>query len=98
MLSRPIILALTGVFLTLSVRVSAQSAPRLLSLQPADSLHRGRLWLATGAGVVTYGATMTGLYQAWYADFPSTHFHFFNDWREWQQMDKSGHLLMSYNE
>lgn len=76
----------------------AQRAPRLFSLEPADSLHRGRFWTALGAGSLTYGASMAGLYRAWYAGYPLGRFHFFNDAGEWNQMDKMGHWLMSYNE
>src|SRR5690606_24715561 len=28
----------------------------------------------------------------WYKQFPRTHFHFFDDHREWHGMDKTGHL------
>ncbi|MFN0034241.1 MAG: DUF2279 domain-containing protein [Saprospiraceae bacterium] len=81
----------------------ALSAPlafsqKLLSLAPADSLHKGRLWAAAGTGTVGYGASLAGLYKAWYSDYPSGKFHTFNDLREWDQMDKMGHWLMSYHE
>jgi len=72
--------------------------PRLFSLQPAENLHRGRLWAAVGTGTVAYGAAMIGLHRSWYANYPSKHFHSFNDLKEWNQMDKMGHWLMSYNE
>ena len=76
----------------------AARAQRLFSLEPADSLHRARFWTATSAGTAIYTASMVGLYKAWYADYPATHFHTFNDLNEWNQMDKMGHWLMSYNE
>jgi len=74
------------------------SSQNLFSLAPADSLHKGRLWAGIGTGSVVYGVSMVGLYQAWYADYPLGKFHTFNDLREWNQMDKMGHALMSYNE
>ncbi len=74
------------------------SAQGLLSLQPADTLHPGRFRLALGAGILGYGGAMLGLQQAWYAGYPTGPFHFFNDAGEWNQMDKMGHWLMSYNE
>lgn len=37
-----------------------------------------------------------GLSQLWYKDYPKTSFHFFNDNKEWQQMDKFGHAYSSY--
>jgi len=39
----------------------------------------------------------TGLYFLWYRKHPRTPFHFFNDNREWLQMDKVGHLTTAYN-
>jgi len=71
---------------------------KLISLTPADSLHKCRLWAAIGTSTVVYGASMAGLYKAWYADYPLGKLHTFNDLREWNQMDKMGHWLMSYNE
>lgn len=79
--------------------VAAQSpAPPLFSLKPADTLHHGRLWTTVGAGTLTYSASMVGLYHSWYAGYPAGRFHVFNDLGEWNQMDKMGHWLMSYNE
>jgi uncharacterized protein YfiM (DUF2279 family) len=71
---------------------------KLLSLTPADSLHQGRLWTGIGVGTLGYGASLVGLYQAWYSEYPLGKFHTFNDLREWNQMDKMGHALMSYQE
>ena len=50
--------------------------------------------LGTEAGL--YAASMTGLYFAWYADYPQSSFHFYNDNGEWLQMDKVGHGVTSY--
>jgi len=43
-----------------------------------------------------YAVSMTGLYFAWYADYPQSDFHFYNDNAEWLQMDKMGHAATSY--
>ena len=45
---------------------------------------------------VTYAVSMTGLYQLWYKDYPSSKFHFFDDKNEWERMDKLGHIGSSY--
>jgi hypothetical protein len=37
-----------------------------------------------------------GLNELWYKDYPKTTFHFFNDNKEWFQMDKTGHLYSSF--
>ncbi|HSU29540.1 MAG TPA: DUF2279 domain-containing protein [Chitinophagaceae bacterium] len=63
-----------------------------------DTPNKKRIWLVAGANVLGYGTTMVGLYAAWYKKYPQTHFHTFNDFPEWKQMDKAGHLYSSYME
>ena len=48
--------------------------------------------LAIGAGATSF----IGLNTLWYKDFPQSNFHFFNDSKEWMQMDKCGHAFTSY--
>ena len=48
--------------------------------------------LATGA----FAASFVGLNELWYKDYPQSNFHFFNDSKEWMQMDKFGHAFTSY--
>jgi hypothetical protein len=38
------------------------------------------------------------MHRSWMANNPSDHFHTINDFGDWNQMDKMGHWLMSYNE
>lgn len=45
---------------------------------------------------IGYGTTMLGLYFAWYKDYPSSKFHFFNDNDQWLLMDKFGHAFSAY--
>lgn len=52
----------------------------------------------SAVGGVVYGSTVYGLSKAWYADFERTRFHFFNDWGEWNNMDKAGHAFTGYFE
>ncbi len=71
--------------------------------QPANSLidsatRRKRTRLVIAGNIIGYGGTMVGLYSAWYKDYPQTHFHTFNDWPEWKQMDKVGHFYSAYIE
>ncbi len=65
-------------------------------LTPAQK--KRRTWLIGGANVVGYGGTMIGLYHSWYKNYPQSKFHTFNDWREWKQVDKVGHLYSAYIE
>lgn len=43
-----------------------------------------------------YVLSMSGLYFAWYRDYPQSSFHFHNDNSEWLQMDKVGHGVTAY--
>jgi uncharacterized protein YfiM (DUF2279 family) len=50
------------------------------------------------ANVAGYGAILVGLNAAWYADYPRSSFHFFDDNAEWLQVDKVGHFYSAYIE
>ena len=67
-------------------------------LAPSDTLHKGRLRLLAGGGAAAYTATSIGLYHIWYKDYPLGKFHFFDDYGEWENMDKAGHFLTAYAE
>ena len=66
------------------------------TLSPEQIKKRTRIVI--GANVVGYGATMIALYNAWYKDYPQSSFHTINDWHEWKQMDKVGHMYSAYIE
>lgn len=69
---------------------------RFLSLEPAPTLHKSRFWVTAGAGTAIYGSMSAALWSAWYKDYPLTRFHLFNDWGEWKDMDKAGHLFSTH--
>ncbi len=50
-----------------------------------------------GLQVALWGGSFYSLNRAWYANYPRTKFHTFNDWREWKQMDKAGHIWTTYS-
>ena len=67
------------------------------SANPAPSnVNPKRLWLVAGAHAAFWTGSYIALNKAWYADYPKERFHFFNDNREWNQMDKVGHLWTTY--
>jgi Predicted periplasmic lipoprotein (DUF2279) len=70
----------------------------MLSLQSADTLHRPRLLVSGGLALTSYSASMYGLWNAWYADYPRARFHYFNDNKEWLQIDKCGHAFSALHE
>jgi predicted lipoprotein DUF2279 len=61
-----------------------------------DSVRKKRLRSVIIAESSLFAGSMVGLYQLWYKDYPQTNFHFFNDNKEWMQMDKVGHGVTSY--
>ncbi|MEI7724235.1 MAG: DUF2279 domain-containing protein [Bacteroidota bacterium] len=79
------------------------SCPPLLYSQSNDSLRqdttgirKGRLTGVLIAQGSLYVASITGLYFAWYRDYPQSSFHLFNDDNEWMQVDKCGHTITAY--
>jgi hypothetical protein len=72
------------------------NSSKLFSLQPAPSFDKARFWAMTGTGATIYGGLSLALWNSWYKDYPLTNFHTFNDWPEWNQMDKAGHLFSNW--
>jgi hypothetical protein len=74
-------------------------------VSPADPYYyltpeqkRRRKWIVGSGNVIGYGGTMAVLYSTWYSKYDQTGFHTFNDFPEWKQVDKAGHLYSAYIE
>jgi uncharacterized protein YfiM (DUF2279 family) len=67
-----------------------------LYLTPTEK--KRRIKIVAAANIIGYSAVMVGLNEAWYKDYPHGNFHVFNDIKEWQQMDKLGHVYSAYAE
>jgi len=78
--------------------LNAQKKQSSSFFAPADTLNKARTYTLIGGTSVGYAAAMIGLNAAWYSDFERKSFHLFNDWGEWNDMDKVGHLYSAYNE
>lgn len=65
-------------------------------LEKDSTMNNQRVKLAAIGSGAAYISSMSGLYVLWYKDYPSMHFHSFNDANEWQQMDKIGHTGSAY--
>lgn len=81
-----------------SAGIADTSAPKLKFLEAAPTPHKPRVWILTGSTLAAYSATVVGLDRAWYAAYPRSRFHFFNDWNGWRQQDKFGHAFTAYFE
>jgi len=70
----------------------------LLGQNHKNKSNKQRIRLVTAGNIIGYGGAMVGLYSAWYKNYPQTNFHFFNDNKEWLQVDKVGHMYAAYIE
>ena len=73
--------------------------PLTLYAQSSDSINhiqkkRLRAFVITSG--VAYTAALVGLSELWYSNSPSQPFQFFNDNKEWKQVDKVGHAYSAY--
>ena len=66
-------------------------------LTPSDTLNKKRQNTVIVTETALASATLLGLNQLWYADYPRSKFHFINDNNEWLQMDKVGHMYSAYH-
>jgi hypothetical protein len=60
-------------------------------------VNKKRLSLVSGAHAALWAGSYIALNKAWYAGYPRSSFHFFNDNNEWNQMDKFGHAWTAYH-
>jgi hypothetical protein len=77
--------------------MAQDSTDRGGSFDSAAMVHK-RVIIVTAANIAAYGGTMVALYSAWYKNYPQSNFHFFNDNKEWLQVDKAGHVWSAYSE
>lgn len=64
--------------------------------QSKDSINHPRLNTVIITSATLYSGAMVGLNSVWYKQYNKQSFRFFNDWQEWNQMDKLGHLYSSF--
>lgn len=89
---------LASILLFLALFGQAQAQDRLPFLQPADTLNKVRFWATAGTGAVIYSGVSIGLYEAWYKNYELTGFRTFDDYGEWENIDKMGHAFTAYLE
>ncbi|MBB4079272.1 hypothetical protein GGR28_001892 [Lewinella aquimaris] len=65
-------------------------------LKPAENFNKSRFYTSAGIGAGAYLGFGVGLYSIWYKGYELEGFHTFNDWPEWEQMDKAGHAFTAY--
>lgn len=90
---------LLTVFISLSLQQVRSFTPNIIPFQAGSDSFELMKKRQRNCKLIGIGGTIAahaGLYQLWYRGYPSSRFHFFNDNREWLQMDKCGHAFSSY--
>lgn len=82
-----------SIYFLLLIGVIPQCLGQLLE---KDSVNKKRLNALVIGTSTAYAATMVGLNQVWYSSFDKQPFAFFNDSKEWFQMDKAGHAFSTF--
>ena len=77
-------------------RINGSTDQRINGLTQKQITNRTKI--IAGTNIIGYSAAMVGLYSAWYKNYPQTNFHSFNDFGEWKQIDKIGHVYSAYAE
>ncbi len=73
------------------------STNSLYSQSDSSNINKNRLKWLIGSSSVAYAGSLFALNNLWYKDFPKEGFHFFDDSKEWKQVDKVGHLYSAYH-
>ncbi len=68
----------------------------LISYGQTDSVQKYSFRNVLIAESSIYAGSMITLGSVWYSKFDHTHWHWFDDSREWMQMDKAGHAFATY--
>lgn len=79
----------------LPILVSAQYRDTTFWM-PAQSWNKTRAYTVGIGGGAAATISLAALYQTWYADYPQSDFHFYNDNANWGFMDKLGHATTTY--
>jgi uncharacterized protein YfiM (DUF2279 family) len=61
-----------------------------------STINKKRLHTVLIASGALYGATLVALSHAWYSQQEQSSFHFFNDCKQWNAIDKMGHAYNAY--
>jgi hypothetical protein len=91
-------LAVFLLLLLLSEATQAQKGAVNRFLTPAPKVNDARVVIVAGSWGLVYSVSLVELSRLWYKKYPHSKFHFFNDNKEWNQMDKMGHVFTAYFE
>jgi hypothetical protein len=64
--------------------------------KPDTAFNKARSNLGWYGGGGAAALSLAGLYSIWYLDYPQSELHSTDDWENWLQMDKVGHMTVAY--
>src|ERR1035438_3374790 len=83
-------------FLSVIILKSFAQGPKLKFFDQSPTYDQQRMRIIGVTAGTMYVASMAGLYELWYKNYPQSKFHLFDDNGEWMQMDKGGHCVVAY--
>lgn len=86
------------IFFLVSGRILRAQSPPLSFWEPADTFQQKRFWYLAGGSSIAYTGATVGLYHIWYKDYDLGEFRIFDDWGQWEHVDKAGHAVTAYAE
>jgi hypothetical protein len=87
-----------GQYDTMAINKAAaiiDSATHIMAFDSVKIVKRRQRIIGYGS-IAAYGSLLYALNKAWYANYPRSSFHLYNDDGEWNQMDKAGHGWTAY--
>ncbi|MBL4655152.1 MAG: DUF2279 domain-containing protein [Bacteroidia bacterium] len=84
-----------SLFLCFQLQIFAQDK-EVNFFQSAEEYNSKRLQLVGITTAASFTGSLIGLNKYWYSNYTRTSFHFFNDNKEWNQVDKLGHIVTAY--
>ena len=78
------------------VNNAAHAQSKTPFFQKSDTLNKKRRTSVYVSEAVIGTATLVGLNELWYSEYPRSSFHSINDNTNWMQMDKFGHAFSAY--
>jgi hypothetical protein len=79
-----------------SINYMTSNSVRQSKFAASDTFNKKRFWSLVGTGVTIQSGALLLLNNVWYAQYPRSSFHYFDDQREWLEIDKAGHILTAY--
>jgi hypothetical protein len=83
--------------LLLTLALNSVSGQSISETVVSPAIHKKRLNTFIIAGSTICVGIAGSLYFVWYKGYPQSNFHFFNDNKEWLQIDKFGHATTAYH-